>query len=116
INLATLARSAQHPIWALSGPDRKWSAGGAEGNRTPDLCSAIAALSHLSYSPAPPAGSPPDGVGPLGKRGTSRDSSALQSPVPPGLPPAETHPSVAVTTERPCLANRFFSGSRPVPN
>lgn len=26
--------------------------GGAEGNRTPDLCSAIAALSHLSYSPA----------------------------------------------------------------
>jgi hypothetical protein len=28
-------------------------AGGAEGNRTPDLCSAIAALSHLSYSPAP---------------------------------------------------------------
>ncbi len=24
---------------------------GAEGNRTPDLCSAIAALSHLSYSP-----------------------------------------------------------------
>jgi hypothetical protein len=30
-------------------------AGGAEGNRTPDLCSAIAALSHLSYSPAPPA-------------------------------------------------------------
>src|SRR5438045_3883997 len=29
------------------------AAGGAEGNRTPDLCSAIAALSHLSYSPAP---------------------------------------------------------------
>ncbi len=28
-------------------------AGGAEGNRTPDLCSAIAALSHLSYGPAP---------------------------------------------------------------
>lgn len=26
--------------------------GGAEGNRTPDLCSAIAALSHLSYSPS----------------------------------------------------------------
>ena len=29
------------------------SFGGAEGIRTPDLCSAIAALSHLSYSPAP---------------------------------------------------------------
>jgi hypothetical protein len=28
--------------------------GGAEGNRTPDLCSAIAALSHLSYSPPKP--------------------------------------------------------------
>jgi hypothetical protein len=28
-----------------------WLSGGAEGNRTPDLCSAIAALSHLSYSP-----------------------------------------------------------------
>jgi hypothetical protein len=27
------------------------SFGGAEGNRTPDLCSAIAALSHLSYGP-----------------------------------------------------------------
>ena len=26
-------------------------ADGAEGNRTPDLCSAIAALSQLSYSP-----------------------------------------------------------------
>ena len=25
---------------------------GAEGDRTPDLCSAIAALSQLSYSPA----------------------------------------------------------------
>src|SRR4051812_19517564 len=32
---------------------RRAKAGGAEGNRTPDLCSAIAALSHLSYSPAP---------------------------------------------------------------
>src|SRR5262249_60944168 len=35
-------------------------AGGAEGNRTPDLCSAIAALSHLSYSPAPPPYVKPD--------------------------------------------------------
>ena len=35
-------------------PDRAGGAkvlGGAEGNRTPDLRSAIAALSHLSYSP-----------------------------------------------------------------
>ncbi len=30
---------------------------GAEGSRTPDLCSAIAALSQLSYSPAAPPGS-----------------------------------------------------------
>src|SRR5262245_63176254 len=38
-------------IWAAA---RSWPAlfsGGAEGNRTPDLCSAIAALSHLSYGP-----------------------------------------------------------------
>src|SRR5690348_8218435 len=28
-------------------------ADGAEGSRTPDLCSAIAALSQLSYSPVP---------------------------------------------------------------
>ena len=28
------------------------------GNRTPDLCSAIAALSHLSYSPTASAGRP----------------------------------------------------------
>src|SRR4051812_8883732 len=37
----------------LSAVARSAKAGGAEGNRTPDLCSAIAALSHLSYSPAP---------------------------------------------------------------
>ena len=30
---------------------------GAEGDRTPDLCSAIAALSQLSYSPAHACGS-----------------------------------------------------------
>jgi hypothetical protein len=43
-----------------AGPQGGWSKwhkynheglGGAEGNRTPDLCSAIAALSHLSYGP-----------------------------------------------------------------
>ena len=32
--------------------ERRISLHGAEGNRTPDLCSAIAALSQLSYSPA----------------------------------------------------------------
>ncbi len=32
------------------GGNVRWNSG-AEGNRTPDLCSAIAALSHLSYSP-----------------------------------------------------------------
>ena len=45
---------------ALTGPhSRYWKSyqilsnfGGAEGSRTPDLCSAIAALSQLSYSPA----------------------------------------------------------------
>ena len=31
--------------------DELHGVGGAEGNRTPDLCSAIAALSHLSYGP-----------------------------------------------------------------
>ncbi len=30
---------------------QRTTTGGAEGNRTPDLCSAIAALSHLSYGP-----------------------------------------------------------------
>jgi hypothetical protein len=35
---------------ACDGRSTKGS-GGAEGNRTPDLCSAIAALSHLSYGP-----------------------------------------------------------------
>src|SRR5215813_14055731 len=38
------------------GWSRVVSIGGAEGNRTPDLCSAIAALSHLSYGPALGAG------------------------------------------------------------
>jgi hypothetical protein len=38
-----------------STPELQWQpsdTSGAEGNRTPDLCSAIAALSHLSYGPA----------------------------------------------------------------
>jgi hypothetical protein len=39
---------------------RETKNGGAEGNRTPDLCSAIAALSHLSYGP----GNPPKTSGP----------------------------------------------------
>src|SRR5687767_4441761 len=60
------------PEMARSGMDR---AGGAEGNRTPDLCSAIAALSHLSYSPAPSAG-----------RSISRASPPAQRP-PPMFPP-----------------------------
>ena len=36
-----------------STPELRWrGASGAEGSRTPDLCSAIAALYQLSYSPA----------------------------------------------------------------
>src|SRR5690606_23857933 len=36
-----------------STPELRWrGASGAEGSRTPDLCSAIAALSQLSYGPA----------------------------------------------------------------
>src|SRR5690606_36448529 len=34
-----------------STPELRWRSYGAEGSRTPDLCSAIAALSQLSYSP-----------------------------------------------------------------
>ena len=38
----------------IAGRERlDWALGGAEGIRTPDLRSAIAALSHLSYSPGP---------------------------------------------------------------
>ena len=55
-----------------------WLSGGAEGNRTPDLCSAIAALSHLSYSPAPSNGRLP-----------SRLFPPLQSLVPGGFRPAD---------------------------
>ena len=45
-------RQVQRPVGAPDNqPAAMGSAGGAEGNRTPDLCSAIAALSHLSYSP-----------------------------------------------------------------
>src|SRR4051812_16271596 len=35
-------------------PTQIYHANGAEGDRTPDLCSAIAALSQLSYSPETP--------------------------------------------------------------
>jgi hypothetical protein len=61
LNLAADARAeaeaARRPLALL---ERRFSPaisivwiGGAAGNRTPDLCSAIAALSHLSYSPVP---------------------------------------------------------------
>src|SRR5437870_2548156 len=64
-------------------------AGGAEGNRTPDLCSAIAALSHLSYSPAPqPLSVSPMGSG-SGRRLPSRLFPPLQSLVPRGFRPAD---------------------------
>jgi hypothetical protein len=54
--------------------DLRWLNGGAEGDRTPDLCNAIAALSQLSYGPepfSPPLGgrvAAPD----LGKAGPRR--------------------------------------------
>jgi hypothetical protein len=47
-------REELDPAWAtrpLRHVDLRGLPGGAEGNRTPDLCSAIAALSHLSYGP-----------------------------------------------------------------
>ncbi len=55
------AGEADLAMGAMGGRNRvtqSGAAGGAEGNRTPDLCSAIAALSHLSYSPAPGPASP----------------------------------------------------------
>lgn len=38
--------------------------GGAEGDRTPDLCNAIAALSQLSYGPIAAGLEPREGVAP----------------------------------------------------
>ena len=60
---------------------------GAEGNRTPDLCSAIAALSQLSYSPANqprdrarPTGEPPSvALGRLNRRKPRKRGSSLTS-------------------------------------
>ena len=50
---------ATHTVIGTLRPTDRWRAAnqfsksnGAEGDRTPDLCSAIAALSQLSYSPA----------------------------------------------------------------
>ena len=51
---APLLRQAE----ANTGLWKKPRAGGAEEDRTPDLCSAIAALSHLSYSPRARGGAP----------------------------------------------------------
>src|SRR3954452_1570362 len=45
------AESARHFGHFQNAGFSRRPAGGAEGIRTPDLCSAIAALSHLSYSP-----------------------------------------------------------------
>jgi hypothetical protein len=43
--------AAKSETWPSTNIYFKRLHGGAEGDRTPDLCSAIAALSHLSYSP-----------------------------------------------------------------
>ena len=64
------------------GSHERYTAGGAEGNRTPDLCSAIAALSHLSYSPAPSLGRRARWDRAAEGGSTSRDSNPLQSLVP----------------------------------
>src|SRR5437868_12830790 len=55
--IGTLRPTEQRRATSLLGQfcARVTGADGAEGNRTPDLCSAIAALSQLSYSPAPEA-------------------------------------------------------------
>ncbi len=45
-------------------------AGGAEGNRTPDLSSAIAALYQLSYGPRFPGAGRGDSTSPFGKQHT----------------------------------------------
>ncbi len=45
-------RSHEQSELACDKKNKHFVFGGAEGNRTPDLCSAIAALSHLSYGPA----------------------------------------------------------------
>ena len=49
---SALTHSIVGGLWATGTQDgSRRLPGGAEGIRTPDLCSAIAALSHLSYSP-----------------------------------------------------------------
>ena len=54
--------------------------GGAEGIRTPDLCSAIAALSHLSYSPGQGAGLVGPAPSPVNRR--ARSAGAVRLPPP----------------------------------
>ena len=51
IELDWWEKSASEKQKPRKSADFRGIVGGAEGNRTPDLCSAIAALSHLSYSP-----------------------------------------------------------------
>ncbi len=51
VEVRTLSSNRNHRALALVWRLRAGNIGGAEGNRTPDLCSAIAALSHLSYGP-----------------------------------------------------------------
>src|SRR5690606_24581237 len=55
-------------------PARRHSSSGAEGSRTPDLCSAIAALSQLSYSPV--IRRRRRAMRPLGQRHTLNDATA----------------------------------------
>ena len=96
-------------------------AGGAEGNRTPDLCSAIAALSHLSYSPAPPAGRRPDGVGPLGSGSLAAISAPCNRLSRHSFGPADLSPAGRPGrngARLPLFFLRFPAGvpSRPVPS
>ena len=80
--------SESHGNRAITSPGScsRMRGGGAEGNRTPDLCSAIAALSHLSYGPA---------------RARYRPGA---TPISGSLPPAQQPPRehFAASVGRPC--------------
>ena len=78
---------------------------GAEGDRTPDLCSAIAALSQLSYSPAQTRRTVLELVGPTRRTGSKqrpREFGRGRSNLNLADPPTKSRPNFRLDCLNPC--------------
>ena len=87
---------------------------GAEGDRTPDLCSAIAALSQLSYSPARTRRTVLEPFELIRRTGSSKSPADWAGPLFLNLavPPLKSRPNFSLGSVTLCLASRYNRATR----